>query len=157
LSAPKSILTKGEGTGENANNIFFPDAVIGADTLINSEKFKYSSYYSRLRENIVNIWTPLIKKESEKQKTKTGGLPMGLYLTRLNIIIDAKGNIEAIFVSQESLIKQFDLAAIKAFRALEPLEPPPKELLVKGAATIQWEFVLVVNSLNLLDVEVRHF
>jgi TonB family protein len=146
FKATKSILTK--GTGENSTEIYFPDAIIGVKTLINAEKFKFTSFYDRIRKKVVPHWIPLITKESNKQKSSKEGLPVGIYTTHLNVIIAENGHISTIFVAKSSGYPKFDQLAVRAFRASEPLENPPVEMLKEGFVTITWEFVLKVDPLT---------
>lgn len=157
-SAPKSITTKGkytapQGKGISASDDFIIGAEIGPMTILNTQEFKYSSYYERIKEIVVENWRPLIRKAIKLVKSdenKYGVLDIGFKITKLEIYLNSKGEITGIKVVQSSGFDSFDQAAQKAFRKSAPFAFPPTELVKNNRFLIRWDFCVSVEAAGLV-------
>ena len=158
--APKSITQKGKfnpekkGKGVSASDDFIEGAEIGPKTIINSQEFKYFSYYDRIRSKVAETWRPLIKKAIKQVKNdpkKYGVLELGLKITKLEIILDANGTVLEINRVGTTGLEPFDLAAEKAFGISGPFAGPPKELVKEGRFVLRWNFTVETKLSGLVE------
>lgn len=159
-SAPKSVTTKGKfnpnktGNGVSASDDFIQGAEIGPMTILNSQEYKYFSYYDRIRQAVVETWRPLIRKAIKTVKNnpkKYGELGLGWKTTKLELLLNAKGEVISLSVKQSSGYTLFDEAGDKAFRQSAPFAAPPKELIKDGQFVLRWDFVVSVEDAGLIQ------
>lgn len=159
-SAPKSITQKGpykpegKGKGVSATDDFIQGVEIGPMTIINSQEFKYFSYYERIKEKVVENWRPLIRKAIKKVKDapKTyGELTIGYKTTKLEITLNSKGDILKIEIKESSGIPAFDKSGEQAFRKAAPFSQPPKELIKDEIFIIRWDFIVQIKPAGLIQ------
>lgn len=155
-----SIVQKGKfnpqekGKGISSSDDFILGAEIGPMTILNTQEFKYFSYYDRIKSQVVEKWRPLIRKAIQKVKSNPkeyGELLVGYKTTKLEVLLNAKGEIQNIVVVGNSGYQLFDNAAKEAFRISGPFAEPPKELVKDGKMIIRWDFVLSVEQAGLIQ------
>jgi TonB family protein len=160
-----SILTNGKGApktkgdGISASDDFIKGAVIGPMTILNTQEFKYFSYYDRIRQKVTETWRPLIKRailEVKKDHVKHGELKIGLHTTKLLIQLDSDGNIMSQKVIESSNYTLFDQMAAKAFSNAAPFPGPPKDLVQNGVFSLRWDFIVEVRDSGLIEFRGGH-
>lgn len=149
----KGILrSEGKGQGVSATDDFIAGATIGPMTILNSQEFRFASYYERLKPQIVNRWRPLIKAAILKEKLKQPSqLSIGLKITKLRVTINAQGEILGMEIIGNSGIDSFDEVAGQAFKAAQPFSYPPKELLKGETFLLRWDFTVQVEPAGLIQ------
>ncbi len=159
-SKSTSILTKGPGfatttgKGVSASDDFIVGATIGPMTILNTQEFKYFSYYNRIKDKVVENWRPLIRKAIKQVKSnekKYGALTVGLKITKLAITLDEKGEIIALDYVGICGIEPFDLTAKKSFQISAPFASPPAELVQNGRFNLRWDFAVNVEESGLVE------
>lgn len=159
-SAPKSISTKGKykekkkGKGVSATDDFLDGVEIGPLTILNTQEFKYSNYYERIRQIVNENWRDFIRKAIKLVKSdekKYGLLTTGWKITKLEIHLNEKGEILEIILISGSGYKQFDDAGDKAFRKSAPFAAPPTDLVQNGTFALRWDFVVAVEEAGLIE------
>ena len=118
-------------------------------TILNSQEFKYFSYYDRIKDQVTETWRPLIRNAIKKVKAdpKTyGTLEIRYYTTELEIVLNSKGSIISTSSLENSGQELFDYVATQAFRKAAPYANPPKELVKDGRFTLRWNFTIRVEA-----------
>ena len=160
-SAPKSISQKGKfkpskkGKGVSATDDFILGADIGPMTILNSQEFKYFSYYDRVKKAVTENWRPLIRKAIKQVKAdpkQFGVLEVRYYTTQLEVRLDSRGELIDIKFLGISGQEKFDQAAAEAFRKTKMFTSPPKELVKDGLFTLRWDFSVSVDSESMVGV-----
>ena len=147
--APASVSEKGMKSGDpselglSATNDYVQEVALGDFTHLNTVEFKFYGFYHRIRMKLEQFWGRSIQEKSMALFRSGRRMPAGEDLiTSLRITLDAQGEIVAVKILGTSGVKELDDAAIDSFNEAGPFPNPPKELLVNGAATIEWGFVV---------------
>lgn len=128
---------------ENASSDFLEDIEIGNLTQLNTQEFKYYSFYQRIRERLEQHWGKGLQKTAEQLFRQGIRLPsQEHHITSLKIIINQQGIITKVFVKGESGVHALDQVAIDSFFKAGPFPNPPQELVKNGEAEIEWGFVV---------------
>ncbi|MEZ4815685.1 MAG: cell envelope integrity protein TolA [Bdellovibrionota bacterium] len=147
-----------KGQGLSATDDFLDGVAVGANTLLNTQQFKYYSFYERVRVLLVERWRTKIRSEIEKARRPASDgssrLGLGSKITKLLVHIDPKGNISSIEKRGISGIESFDKAAEISFHEAAPFPHPPAEMLKNDELVIQWDFVVVVEDASLIKFNV---
>jgi len=160
--APASVLGGPggkKGKGLSATDDYLEGVAIGANTLLNTQQFKYYSFYERVRSLLVERWRSRIRSEIEKARRPASDgssrLGLGSKITKLQVKIGANGDITSVQKIGISGIESFDKAAEVSFREAAPFPHPPAEMLKDNELTIQWDFVVVVEDASLVKFNVQ--
>ncbi len=155
-----SITQKGKfnpqekGKGISSSDDFILGAEIGPMTILNTQEFKYFSYYDRIKEQVVETWRPLIRKAIQKVKSNEkeyGVLEPGYKVTKLEILLNAKGEVLEIRIVGNSGYQLFDNAAKESFKG--PFASPPLELVKNGRMIIRWDYTVNVQAAGLIQYQ----
>lgn len=133
--------TIGEALPENIS--------IGAFTALNTDRFQFYTFYSRVEDLVRFRWESQIKNSIEYfdrfNLLKT--LAEKDWKTEIEFLIDAKGNLVKSIIIKESGVNKFDSSAIKAFEEARVFPNPPKEMLrPDGFIHLRYGFVVNFNS-----------
>jgi TonB family protein len=104
-------------------------------------KFKYASFFERIRAALQGPWSSKVR-ELIKEYYKKTGRPYQQQRVRVFIELDALGNLINCKVIGPSFSTQFDSIALNAFKEVSPFPNPPKDLIINGRVTFDWEFIL---------------
>lgn len=130
--------------GPSQTDDYLEDIEEGEYTLLRTKRFKFFSYYSRLKGQLRSHWNPLIQEEvSFIYSTNRSLANLGKKRTSLKVTLNKRGYLEEIALLKTSGNKAIDAAAIQAFRLAAPFPNPPAEMLEKDKKIrILWDFVL---------------
>jgi TonB family protein len=129
--------------GFSATNDYVEEVALGDFTHLNTVEFKFYGFYHRIRQKLEQFWGKSIQEKAHGLFRAGRRLPANEDLiTSLKITMNEKGEIVDVKVLGASGVKELDDAAIESFNQAGPFPNPPKELLVKGKATIEWGFVV---------------
>lgn len=130
-------------TGFAQSNDFIEDVPLGDMTRLNTIEFKYYGFYHRIRQKLEQHWGNTLREKATKLFKKGRRLPANENMvTSLTITLDHKGNIVGVVVNSTSGVKELDDAAIESFNKAGPFPNPPKGMILKGFAQIEWGFVV---------------
>lgn len=134
----------GGGNGPSATDDHLKDVKTGMQTLLTTREFLYYSYYNRIRQKLTQYWQPKIREKMERiMKQGRTIASTGDKITKIVIVLDAKGVLQKVQVLGESGVSDLDDAAVEAFRAAAPFPNPPKGMVDSdGTIKIRWDFVL---------------
>lgn len=125
------------------NNDYINDVALGDVTNLNTAEFKYFGFYHRIRQKLEQFWGRSIREKAKSLYGRGRRMPASEDLiTALSVEIDERGNITKVVLEGSSGVSELDEAAVESFNKAGPFPNPPKELVSRGKATIQWGFVV---------------
>lgn len=109
------------------------DVRMGRETLLNTDPVKFAGFFNRIAEEIYDPWIRLVRGALEDmKKEKAGyGITDGVYITKVGVWMNRRGEVTKIQVIQDSGYSLFDEAAKQAFWEREPFPHPPEQLFDK--------------------------
>ena len=113
----------------------------GNQTILNTDKVLYASFINRIAEEVYQPWVRNIG-DSLKQIGALGKkLENNIYVTKLNVSMDKRGEITGIQVLSSSGVQAIDEAPKRAFWEVEPFPNPPMQLIEEdGYIRLVYEF-----------------
>ena len=110
----------------------------GKKTLLNSKRWRYSSFFNRVKRKVAQNWHPAVVY---KRRDPTGNV-YGFKdrLTILRVRLTPKGKLKELHLENASGVGFLDDEALSAFRAAEPFPNPPKGLVDKQTGLISFRF-----------------
>ena len=125
------------------SNDFMEDIPLGEMTLLNTVEYKYYGFYHRIKKKLEQYWGHTLR-EKVQALWKRGRTLAGAQnrITSLVILLDHKGGIVKIILKGTSGVRELDEAAIESFNKAGPFPNPPKGMIKKGLAKIEWGFVV---------------
>lgn len=114
------------------------DVPEGAETLLNSRRWKYASFFNRIRDSVAERWRPEEAHAArDPSGSKYGKVPR---VTRLFIKLNPDGSIHGISVEGPCGLQFLDEEAIRAVRAAGPFGNPPPQLVDPKSGLIEFGF-----------------
>ncbi|WP_413585208.1 energy transducer TonB [Bdellovibrio sp. HCB274] len=140
--AAMNALNQGQST---VGELLPTDVSIGSFTALNTDRYLFYSFYARIEELVRYRW------ESRVQTAINGMDPsMAMSLSRRNwntqveFLLDKKGFLQKAIIMKESGIKNFDAAAVNAFREARIFPNPPQEM-IEDDGYIHLRYTFTVN------------
>lgn len=113
----------------------------GNQTILNTDKVLYASFINRIAEEIYQPWVSNIQVALQDLKGLGRKLENNIYVTKLNVSMDKRGEITGIQVLSSSGVSLIDEAPKKAFWEVEPFPNPPMQLIEEdGFIRLTYEF-----------------
>ncbi len=103
------------------------DADEGDETLLNSRRWKYASFFNRLRNDIAQYWDPVPLLQARDPDGRKNGTRTRR--TRLMIILNKDGSLHKVRLDRSSDVDYLDEEAIRAVRSAAPFPNPPAGML----------------------------
>ena len=122
------------------------DIKYGNFTALNTDRHLYYSFYSRMEEAIRHRWETYVRAAVFEFENGTRRLAMkDRYTTKLEVILDERGNFERAIMSEGSGVRSFDSAPVQAFRDAQKFPNPPREMVKDdGRIHIYYAFTIDV-------------
>ncbi len=110
----------------------------GKQTLLNSKRWRYASFFNRVKRKVAQNWHPAVVY---KRRDPTGNV-YGFKdrLTILRVRLTPGGKLKELHLENASGVGFLDDEAMSAFRAAEPFPNPPKGLVDKSTGMISFRF-----------------
>jgi TonB family protein len=102
---------------------------LGQFTALNTDRHLYYSFYSRIEELIRPPWEEKVSAESRRVSGQKLIVPKNGWTTRIDVILNASGQLNRVILLKGSGIKGLDEAAIEAFYKANFFPHPPKEMI----------------------------
>jgi TonB C terminal len=102
------------------------DEKIGAAVNLNAREFLYRDYYNRIRRLVNFYWN-----QNLQNLPHSVVLMKPRYETRVNVVLDGGGAVEALEITHESGVGPVDNCVVEAFRIAGPFPNPPEQLVAK--------------------------
>jgi TonB family protein len=114
------------------------DAESGDFTALNSRKWKYATFFNRLKRQVAQNWHP---DQVYLRRDPTGNV-YGTRdrLTVLQVSLKPNGSVAKIFVSKKSGVDFLDDEAVRAFQEAQPFPNPPGGLVDTRSNLITFSF-----------------
>ncbi len=127
---------------------YLPDVADGPITALNSERFVYYSFFSRIEERIRPLWEKYffdaMNRMNLSQQTHVAGHQ---WTTVIDVVTDAKGLYLKTIIEQSSSVDALDQTPIKAFQEAAFFPNPPQGLIQKdGKIHLKWSFTHIIGN-----------
>ena len=115
---------------------------VGSFTALNTDRYLYYSFFSRIEELIRFRWETAVQNTIEyTPPARLGQNPRGIWVTQIQVIIAPSGEIKDIKIMKESGLKGFDQSAVQSFIQARLLPNPPKEMVEEdGLIRLDYSF-----------------
>jgi hypothetical protein len=132
--------SSGQAAGDQA--ILDDSLPVGSENLLNAQESIYYSFYARIYEAIAPVW-----ESGVRNVLRTRPVPEGDYLTVVDVIFDANGNLLRVTYRQRSSSTDLDQVVEGAWTKAAPFPNPPRELIdERGEFHIGYTFTVRVGS-----------
>ena len=112
----------------------------GDETLLNARKYRFWSFFQRLKDQVRPHWTP---NEALRRRDPSGrAFCCSDRLSVLHVVLDGAGNLIEVSTERSSGLKFLDREAERAFRRAQPFPNPPSELLEANQLEFEFGFLL---------------
>lgn len=110
----------------------------GDENLLNSKRYKYASFFNRVRDAVAQHWKPA---EVHRAQDPDGRV-FGAKTRRTNLVIrlNADGSLAKIMLAGSSEAEHLDEEAIRAVRRAAPFDNPPEGLVDPSTGFIEFGF-----------------
>jgi TonB family protein len=123
----------GEGSSD-----YLEDIDEGAETLLNTKRWKYATFFNRVKRAVAQNWHP---DTAYRLRDPTGQIyGQKNRLTILKVSIHPDGKIRDILIEKPCGVDFLDDEAVSAFRAAQPFPNPPSGLVDKESNLITFRF-----------------
>ncbi len=106
------------------------DVKVGSFTALNTDRYLFYTFYARVEELIRYRWESRVQNSINSFNRQTRlQLADRNWVTEAEFILDKKGNLKTAIIMKSSGIKNFDLAAVEAFKEAKIFPNPPAEMI----------------------------
>jgi len=124
--------------GGGGVNDYLKDVEEGDETVLNSKRWRFSSFFNRMKSQVAQHWHPDVAYRLRDPSGRIYGTKNRL--TVLRVSLDPKGGLKDIFLEKPSGVDFLDDEAESAFRAAEPFPNPPEQLVNAETGVISFRF-----------------
>jgi TonB family protein len=119
-------------------NDYLKDVADGRQTLLNSKRWRFASFFNRVKRQVAQNWHPdVVYRRRDPQGNVYGFKDR---LTILRVRLSPEGKLRDLHLEKACGVGFLDDEAISAFRAAEPFPNPPKGLVDKETGMISFRF-----------------
>ncbi|ASD64721.1 energy transducer TonB family protein [Bdellovibrio bacteriovorus] len=106
------------------------DVKVGSFTALNTDRYLFYTFYARVEELIRYRWETRVQQAID-QFDRIDRINAGNrnWVTQAEFILDRNGNLRSALIMKSSGIKNFDMAAVNAFKEARIFPNPPQEML----------------------------
>lgn len=123
------------------------DVSIGQLTALNTDQFRFYSFFSRIEELVRFRWEDGLHRAIEAYaRSVVRARGVGPWTTRVQFTLGPDGRFLSARILRESGLHRFDMAAVQAFRDAAVFPNPPREMLsqdgtikIDYAFSVQWD------------------
>nr|BFD65799.1 hypothetical protein HAGR004_08210 [Bdellovibrio sp. HAGR004] len=106
------------------------DVKVGSFTALNTDRYLFYTFYARVEELIRFRWETRVQQAIDSfdriDRINAGNRN---WVTQAEFILDKNGNLRSALIMKSSGIKNFDMAAINAFKEARIFPNPPQEMV----------------------------
>lgn len=116
----------------------------GTETIINSERFRFASFFNRIRDRVAEHWEP----NEVMARVDADGRLYGRRTrkTLLHVKLTPTGAIQKIDVMGPSGVRELDKEAIRSFHQAAPFVNPPREMVDASTGLIEFDFLFILDD-----------
>ncbi|MCH9684883.1 MAG: energy transducer TonB [Deltaproteobacteria bacterium] len=142
----------GQGTAEAMRKTFggsgsFDDlegVEPGTESLINTHRFKYASFFNRMRDQIAQHWDPNEVMHRLDPDGRTYG--QRTRKTLLHITLTPKGAVKRVRILNDSGVLELDKEAIGSVNLAAPFVNPPPQMIDPRTGFIEIDFMFILQD-----------
>jgi TonB family protein len=110
----------------------------GAETALNAKKWKFASFFNRVKQQVRDHWRPA----DEYRRRDPSGSIYGQKdrYTLLRVQLKPDGTLANVALETPSGVEFLDDEAIEAFKQAQPFPNPPKQLVESNSGLIDFRF-----------------
>lgn len=125
---------------------FLPEVEDGEDTALNSKRWRFASFFNRVKRQVAENWHPEIAYRRRDPYGNVYGFRDRMTVLRVSLWPD--GNLKDLLVEHPSGVAFLDDEALQAFRAAQPFLNPPRQLMDpdSGLISFRFGFIFEINS-----------
>jgi TonB family protein len=139
LSLVPSSETLSRALGSGTSD-YLPDVDEGDDTALNARKWKFASFFNRVKEQIRQHWHAA---EEYQKRDPTGSVYGGhTHFTLLRVSLRPDGSLADVRLEQPSGVDFLDDVAVEAVKQAQPFPNPPQQLVEAGKINFRFGFVV---------------
>jgi TonB family protein len=140
LMPSQQTLSRALGAGTSD---YLPDIDEGEDTALNAKKWKFASFFNRVKEQIRQHWHAA---QEYQKRDPTGSLYGGkVRFTVLIVQLNANGSLAGVQLEKPSGVDFLDDVAVEAVKEAQPFPNPPQQLIDRALNKISFRFGFVVD------------
>ncbi len=124
--------------GQHGSMDDIQDVEEGDVNQLNSRRWKYASFFNRVRDRVADQWHPDVVHAARDPDGSRYGIKTRV--TRLLIRLNPDGSLNKIKIDQHSGVDFLDEEAIRAVRAAHPFSNPPAQLVDAETGFIDFGF-----------------
>ncbi|HJZ85364.1 MAG TPA: energy transducer TonB [Polyangia bacterium] len=139
IPTDKQLMRSISGGGGGTND-YLRDVDEGEETALNSKKWKFASFFNRVKRAVAEHWRPDVEY---RRRDPTGNV-YGLRdrITVLRVALKPDGSLANVIVEQPCGVDFLDDEAITAFKEAQPFPNPPRQL-IDDSGMIQFRFAFI--------------
>jgi TonB family protein len=135
--------TLSRALGGGGTSDYLPEVEEGDDTALNAKKWKFASFFNRVKEQIRQHWHAA---QEYQKRDPTGSLYGGkVRFTVLIVRLRPDGSLSDVTLEKPSGIDFLDDVAVEAVKEAQPFPNPPQQLVDRQAGKISFRFGFVVD------------
>jgi TonB family protein len=135
--------TLSRALGSGGTSDFLPEVEEGDDTALNAKKWKFASFFNRVKEQIRQHWHAA---QEYQKRDPTGSLYGGkVRFTVLIVRLMPDGSLADVTLEKPSGVDFLDDVAVEAVKEAQPFPNPPQQLVDRQAGKISFRFGFVVD------------
>jgi len=116
----------------------------GEDTALNSKRWKFASFFNRVKKQVADHWHP---EEAYRRGDPTGSVYGSKNrLTVLRVQLKPDGTLANVALEQPSGVEFLDDEAIEAFKQAQPFPNPPLQLVDQGTINFRFGFLFELSG-----------
>jgi TonB family protein len=118
------------------------DVAEGTENHLNSDRFRFASFFNRMRDMIDEQWDP----NAAMARTDPDGRKYGRTTrkTLLHIVLTPKGAVDKIDLLRSSGVPELDKEAIRSVHQAAPFVNPPPEMVDPATNRIAFDFMFTL-------------
>lgn len=134
------------GSGPSQTLDYIKELEPGLETLLSTQEFKFYTFYSRIRSQLNQHWSPMVQtKMSDIYRSGRSVASEADRVTKVLFILNPSGELVKVQVIGRSGLRELDETAAKALQSAAPFLNPPKGMVDEtGYIKILWDFVVDV-------------
>lgn len=129
----------------------------GNETVLNTDHVRYASFINRIADEIYDPWVQFAREAVDSIYLQGRKLEENTYVTKLSVVMNSKGEVDAIQTLQSSGIDVLDEAPKKAFWEVEPFTNPPSQMFKKDDVirfVYEFHFEWKTSSFNIVPFKI---
>ncbi|MEX1367928.1 MAG: TonB family protein, partial [Nannocystaceae bacterium] len=116
----------------------------GAESLLNTDRFRFASFFNRMRDQIAQYWDPNEVMARTDPDGRTYG--RGTRRTLLHIRLTPEGVVKKVDIVKDSGVRELDKEAIESVHLAAPFVNPPPQMIDARTGFIEIDFLFVLQD-----------